>query len=84
MATIVLKYFKSGLVHGNIASENIEFKIKQIPSHHDMITDFRIVNYDFSYPFGVDKHTYFALDKKFAARSLPPEMINNLKLFYTK
>ena len=54
LATIILKYFKCGLVHGNISSENIELKIDQPDEHHDVITDVRIINYDFSYPYGVN------------------------------
>lgn len=71
------------MVHGNISSENIQFKIKQIKNHSDIITDLRIVNYDFSYTYGLNTHTYFTLDKNFATKSMPPEMVHNSKLYYT-
>ena len=83
MAKNLKRFVDNGLVHGNIISDNIEYKVVQSLKHPDHITDFRIVNYEFSYEYGKNKHSYFELDKKFAAKSMPPEMVNNLKLFYT-
>ena len=83
MAKNLKRFVDNGLVHGNIISDNIEYKVVQSLKHPDHITDFRIVNYEFSYEYGKNKHSYFELDKKFASKSMPPEMVNNLKLFYT-
>ena len=71
------------MVHGNIISENIEVKIKQNVDRCDTITDVRIVNYEYSYKYGKNKHTYYDLDRHFANKSLPPEMVFNLKCHYT-
>ena len=82
IARLLNIFVKNGMVHGNINSDVIKLKIKQVENHPDVITDLRIVDCDFSYKYGKNQHTYFALDNKLAVKSLPPEMVHNLKMYY--
>ena len=83
LATILQKYVACGMVHGNICSQNIEIKLEASKEMwRAKLLDTRIVNYEFSYPFGKNKHSYMKLDQQFASQSMPPEMSSNLKYLY--
>ena len=80
LATILDKYVTCGVVHGNICTQNIECKLHApFEERSAKFIDTRIVNYEYSYLFGKDQHTYFKIDRHFAPKSMPPEMSQNLK-----